>query len=298
MNEARFTVTFGALSHDGALSLASALEEDFRLDALAVIVNEADEALGQWETALYFSSREQCDTACDLYAEKSPVTGSVPQTDWVKESLQGLPPVTAGRFFLYGSHDVNRKRSGGVSIAMDAGTAFGTGHHGTTAGCLLAIDKILKRRNLQRAFDLGCGTGVLAIAIALASKTHVLATDIDPEATRVTRNNAMRSGARHLVTARTAPGLHHATIHGAAPFDLVVANILARPLALMAHGISKLLAPGAHLILSGITLDQERWIRSSYRNLGLVTVSAMHIGNWVTLVMTLPGSNHRKASHR
>jgi ribosomal protein L11 methyltransferase len=296
MTEARYTVTFGALLHDQALALASQLEDDFRLDPLAVTINETDEVLGLWETVLYFATDAQCDQAVVAYPSHDGVVAAVPQADWVRQSLEGLPPVVAGRFFLYGSHDADKRRAGGVSMEMDAGTAFGTGHHGTTAGCLLAIDRLLKRGAPRKAFDLGCGTGVLGIAVALASKRRVLATDIDPEAVRVTRNNAIRSGIRNHITAVTAPGLHHTVIHRGAPYDLIIANILARPLANMAHGICALLSPGGMLILSGITRDQQRWIIACYRNCGLVCIEARHIGNWVTLVMQRP--RHTKSTAR
>jgi ribosomal protein L11 methyltransferase len=172
-----------------------------------------------------------------------------------------------------------------VPLEIDAGTAFGTGHHGTTAGCLLALDSILKRRKLERILDLGCGTGVLAIAAARATKRTTLATDIDSEAVRVTRLNAHLNGVGQLVQAVTAPGLKHSRIADGAPYDLIFANILARPLISLAQGLTSIMAPRGDLILSGLTRDQVRWVEAAYRNRGLVSIRTLLIGNWATLIL-------------
>jgi ribosomal protein L11 methyltransferase len=192
----------------------------------------------------------------------------------------------AGRFFLHGSHDRERRRHGGVPLEIDAGTAFGTGHHGTTAGCLLALDAILKRRRPKRILDLGCGTGVLAIAAAQATKRKTLATDIDPEAVRVTQLNAALNGVGPLINGVTAPGLKHCRIASAAPYDLIFANILARPLISLAQGLKSILAPGGNLILSGLTCEQVRWVAAAYRNRGLVCSQTLLLGNWATLTLS------------
>ncbi len=290
MTDARYTISFGVRSHDDALALADAIDEDARFDSLAVAVNETDEAKGYWETIAYCASLDECEVLGRAFGNH--VIAKVPDSDWVRQSLEGLPPVKAGRFFLYGSHDRYKRRGGGVSIEMDAGTAFGTGHHGTTTGCLLALDVILKRKNLRNILDLGCGTGVLAIAAAMATRSPALATDIDPEATQVTRHNARHSGVLPVVKVCTAAGLHHPAFRNTAPFDLIFANILARPLATLAPGLSRMLLPGGLLVLSGITKDQVRWIKACYRNRGLVTVSTSLIGNWATLVMRCPSNNY------
>ena len=194
MSTARVILTVPALTLAAAEDIANRFESDFRIEPLAVTINETDEAKSLWETVAYFSDDAEAHEAQQLLQLSSGIISTLPDTDWVKHSLEGLAPVVAGRFFLHGSHDRERRRHGGVPLEIDAGTAFGTGHHGTTAGCLLALDAILKRRKPKRILDLGCGTGVLAIAAAQATKRKTLATDIDPEAVRVTQLNAALNG--------------------------------------------------------------------------------------------------------
>ena len=277
MTEARFTLTIPALSHDAANDLASALEENFRLDPLAITINETDEAKGAVGSGALF--RERGGGGGRARRSTRWPTASIapmPQQDWVRQSLEGLAPVTAGRFFLHGSHDRHRRRPGGISLEIDAGTAFGTGHHGTTEGCLLALDRILKRRTPRNILDVGCGTGVLAIAAAKATGRPALASDIDPEAVRVTLANAALNGVKPLIGSFVAAGLSHPRIAGGGPYDLIFANILARPLVALSTGLSRALAPGGDLILSGLTLEQMRWIEATYEARGLALGAAHH----------------------
>ena len=295
MSIARFTFTVANLSHEQALAMAEKIENDFRIEPLAVTINETDESAALWETLAWFESHQAAmDAAMHLHIS-NPEIKDVPDLDWVRLSLEGLSPVTAGRFFLHGSHDRSQRRSGGVTLEIDAGTAFGTGHHGTTAGCLEALDDILKRYRPRRILDLGCGTGVLAIAASQALKTKSLATDIDAEAVRVTMNNAALNGVKPLLRGQTAAGLHHASIRVSAPYDLIFANILARPLATLAQGLCTILAPGGHLILSGLTFDQKRWITACYQNRGLTITKTISKENWLAIVMTKPHKNKRPA---
>ncbi|MGB9142315.1 MAG: 50S ribosomal protein L11 methyltransferase [Aestuariivirga sp.] len=288
MTPARVILTLPALALAAAEEMASRFENDFRIEPLAVTINETDEAKNLWETVAYFATAADADEAKRLLQLPSGIVSELPDRDWVKHSLEGLAPVIAGRFFLHGSHDRETRRHGGVPLEIDAGTAFGTGHHGTTSGCLLALDAILKRRKPQRILDLGCGTGVLAIAAAQATKRKTLATDIDPEAVRVTQANAALNGVAPLLRTVTAPGLKHTRIANDAPYDLIFANILARPLISLAQGLTSILAPGGMLILSGLTRDQIRWVSAAYRNRGLVTGQTLLLGNWATLVFTNP----------
>ncbi|MEP7172624.1 MAG: 50S ribosomal protein L11 methyltransferase [Aestuariivirga sp.] len=294
MTTARVILTVPALSLAAAEDMANRFESDFRIEPLAVTINETDEAKNLWETVAYFASGEDAEEVRRLLQLPSGIISELPDKDWVRHSLEGLAPVVAGRFFLHGSHDRERRRQGGVPFEIDAGTAFGTGHHGTTAGCLLALDAILKRRRPERILDLGCGTGVLAIAAALAAKRKTLATDIDPEAVRVTELNAKLNGVAPLLHGVTAPGLKHTRIVHGAPYDLIFANILARPLISLAHGLASILAPGGSIILSGLTRDQVRWVLAAYRNRGLIPTQTLFLGNWATLTL----ANKRKRPKR
>ncbi len=290
MIKAQVILTVPALTLTAAEETANLFENDFRIEPLAVTINETDEAKNLWETVAYFADVTEACEAQQLGQFSSGIVSILPDKDWVKHSLEGLAPVVAGRFFLHGSHDRERRRYGGVPLEIDAGTAFGTGHHGTTAGCLLALDTILKQRKPKRILDLGCGTGVLAIAAAQATKQKTFATDIDQEAVRVTLLNAALNGVGPLINGVAAPGLKHSRIACAAPYDLIFANILARPLISLAQGLKSILAPGGNLILSGLTHDQVRWVSAAYRNRGLIRGQTLLMGNWATLTL----SNKRK----
>jgi ribosomal protein L11 methyltransferase len=280
----QFALTVPNLSLADAERLSTAFEDDGPHAPLSISINETDEALEIWELVALFNSEGAAERAKwdreDLVCSVAPVEAR----DWVRESLKGLAPVAAGRFFLYGSHDRAARRAGGISLEIDAGTAFGTGHHGTTAGCLMAFDLILKRRKPRQVLDLGCGTGVLALAAAAMLKRNVLATDIDPEAVRVALCNAASNGVRAHLKAVTATGLNHPAITAAGPFDLIFANILARPLVALAPGIASALAPRGDVILSGLTHSQERSVAAAYRNRGLVPVGKTRLGSWSVLV--------------
>jgi ribosomal protein L11 methyltransferase len=287
---ARFLLTGPDVVLAEAQALSDAVDADVRVDPLAVTINETDEAASLWAVTSYFESEAEAEAARRIFG------GSVTplhERDWVRESLAGLAPVTAGRFFLYGSHDRGRRRAGGISLEIDAGTAFGTGHHGTTEACLAALDTLLKRVRPRKILDVGCGTGVLAIAAARATGRPALASDIDPEAVRVTLANARRNGAGHLIRGITAPGLKDSRIASGAPYDLIFANILARPLASLASGLAAILAPGGNIVLSGLTREQRRWIAATYRNRGLVARATLFRGPWVILVYARPKNKRR-----
>ncbi|HQF30963.1 MAG TPA: 50S ribosomal protein L11 methyltransferase [Hyphomicrobiales bacterium] len=212
----------------------------------------------------------------------------LPDIDWVAASLAGLSPVAAGRFFVHGSHDRHRVPAGKTAIEIEAAQAFGTGHHGTTAGCLVAIDDSLKARRYRRPLDLGTGSGVLAIAIARTLRVPVLATDIDPVATKAARENAVANRAGPLIEVVTAAGFDHPRLRNGGPFDLVIANILARPLVMLAGAIAGNLACGGRVILSGLLTTQEEMVEAAYRGRGLVVARRLRIGEWSTLVFDDP----------
>jgi ribosomal protein L11 methyltransferase len=212
-------------------------------------------------------------------------TEALRDTDWVAHSLEGLRSVRAGRFVVVGSHARQDLRPHDTGIVIDAGQAFGTGHHGTTAGCLEAISNCLKRRRFANALDLGTGSGVLAIALAIRQPGRILASDIDPIAIRVARDNARRNGAGGRIAFVTAAGFGHRRFAERKPFDLVVANILAGPLQQMARDLSRHLKNGAILILSGLLPYQQARIVAHYRAFGVVLKRACHRDGWLVLVM-------------
>lgn len=203
--------------------------------------------------------------------------------DWVTRSLEGLDPVHAGRFFVYGSHDAGKVPAGVIPLLIDAGQAFGTGHHETTTGCLEFISDLIRPGMKVNALDIGTGTGVLAIAIAKLTHQTVLASDIDPVAVKVTNANARNNGVAPYVKARTAKGFSHPALNAQAPYELIIANILARPLVSLAPSFRTHLIPGGTLILSGILRQQETMVTSAMRMQGLYLVDRKPKGDWVTL---------------
>ena len=209
----------------------------------------------------------------------------LPDQDWIRQSQLGLPPVRAGRFFLYGAHDRGRVPAGVIPIRIEAGLAFGTGHHETTALCLNALSGIARFRRPRAILDLGCGTGVLAIAAAKLWRRPVLATDIDTIAVEVARSNGRANGEAPLIHALVADGLDHPQIRACAPFDLIVANILAAPLTRLAPAIAAALAPHGYAVLSGLLRNQENCVLGFYRALGLTSLERLRGGPWSALVL-------------
>ena len=210
------------------------------------------------------------------------------QADWVAKSLAGLHPVPAGRFVVHGRHDRRRVPSGAIGIEIEAGLAFGTGHHATTRGCLLLLDRVVRSRRPRKVLDLGCGSGVLAIAAAKQLKTRVIASDIDPTAVTVARDNVRLNGVAPLVAVVEAIGLDHPTIRARAPFDLVFANILAAPLVALARPLAGALAPGGHLILSGLLESQAMRVLAAYRARGLLPTARLALEGWASLLLEAP----------
>jgi ribosomal protein L11 methyltransferase len=247
---------------------------------------------GRWDVTAYFAEppdqpliRELVTNAAGLEVAESIVFDTVEAKDWVKASLEDLVPVPAGRFVVHGQHDRERIAPNKISVEIEAALAFGTGHHGTTRGCLLLLDHVLKAWRPRRILDLGTGTGVLAIAAAKALHEKVLASDIDPLSVQVARENARLNVSGHLVQAIRATGFAAPQFAAAAPFDLVLANILANPLRQLAGPMVRHLAPSALVILSGLLTHQAPGVIAAYRARGLVPVRHLRIEGWSSLLL-------------
>ncbi len=211
----------------------------------------------------------------------------LPDIDWQAEALKHHAPVLAGSLYVYGAHHpapANLSRS----ILINAGMAFGTGQHGSTLGCLLALQDIAKRHDIARAYDLGCGSGILGIAAAKLWRRPVLASDIDSQAVAVAADNAAQNGVGGLINVVCADGVGATSVRARAPFDLITANILAGTLRDMAQGLCAVLAPGGLVVLSGILRTQERAVFGAYRARGLVLCRRYRIAEWSTLVLKRP----------
>lgn len=277
------------LSKDQAYALVDAVmaAEDLAITASA----HEDPETGEW----IFEAT--CDAEPDLEAfaalARAALSGSVqfavepidPEVNWVAKSLEGLQPVVAGGFYVHGSHDTGLMPGGLTAIRIDAAQAFGTGHHETTTGCLEAIDRSLKRRRFRSMLDVGTGTGVLAIALAKRTHLPVIASDIDPIAVRTTIENARDNGVGRYVIALEATGLEHRQIATSAPYDLIVANILAGPLVALAPAMRKVAEPGATVILSGILNHQAPRVVAAYARQGIVLRQKLVKKEWSTLIL-------------
>jgi ribosomal protein L11 methyltransferase len=275
-----------------AEAAAAAIDIDPALEGAAYSILEEDEAAGRWRIDAYPRSDEEAGAFQRLLAGFGALTvrsEALADADWLAMALSGLPPVRAGRFFVFGMHDLGRTPPNAVNLRIEAGAAFGTGHHGTTVGCLWAYDRLLKARRFHRVLDVGCGTGVLAIAAARCGAGAVVGTDIDRVSVRISRENAALNQARAGFV--HADGLDHPAVRRRAPYDLVFANILARPLVGLAGSIRRALRPGGVAILSGLLRSQERQVRAAYLSRGFVLESRIHRDAWATLVLRRGGQS-------
>jgi len=267
----------------------AALDTAFEDDGLPIAVLELDEEKDIHEVSLYADGdvdpveARVRDILTGLGLPKPVEREVLPDVDWVSRSLEGLKPVRAGRFFVHGSHDRAKRHSGDLGIEIEAGLAFGTGHHGTTAGCLEVLEQVVLRERPRNALDLGTGSAVLAIALARLAHIPVLATDIDPVAVRVAAANARLNHVKALVETVTAPGFHHPIFARRAPFDLIVANILARPLMRLAPQMANHVSLGGSLVLSGILDRQRDAVISAYVGQSFRHVRTLHREGWVTI---------------
>ena len=285
---------FAIGDESAAKRVVDVLTEIFFDDQAAIAAFERPD--GRWDVSVHFADppdqallRELVTNAANAEAAGGMVFDTVEARDWVKASLDDLVPVPAGRFVVHGQHDRDRVAPNKLGIEIEAALAFGTGHHGTTRGCLLLLDHVLKAWRPRRVLDLGTGTGVLAIAAAKALHQRILATDIDPLSVAVARENARANRTGHLVQAVRATGFSAPQFATAAPFDLVLANILANPLRQLATPMARHLAPSALVILSGLLTPQAASVIAAYRARGLVPVRHLRIEGWSSLLLRNAG---------
>lgn len=284
--------TFTALTmlpgKDQAEALGEAME---RLDPVptGVGVFEIEDGSGLWEVGGYFVEAPD-ETGLALLAAafgaRDFAVSELPDVDWVAKVKRELSPVRAGRFFVYGSHDADKVPAAAEPLLIEAAMAFGTGHHGTTLGCLRALDRLVMagERPLPVA-DIGCGTAVLAMAAARVWPGTMLASDIDPVAVEVAEANARANGLSDRLQCIEATGLDHPVLAEVAPFGLIFANILKAPLLALAPGIATALRPGGFAILSGLLNEQAAEVVEAYSAEGMIVHEAEEIGDWTTLCL-------------
>ncbi|MBJ3761298.1 50S ribosomal protein L11 methyltransferase [Maribius pontilimi] len=285
--------TFTALTTlpdaENARNLGEALE---RMDPAptGIGVFEMEDDSGLWEVGAYFEAAPDRAALAVLeaaFATRPFVVSELPEVDWVAKVRRELAPIEAGRFFLYGSHDADRVPEDKIALLVDAAMAFGTGHHGTTLGCLRALDRLAADGlTITNAVDIGCGTAVLAMAAARVWPDHpVLASDIDAVAVEVAQANVVLNGLEGRVRCIEAMGFEHPDLTDAAPFDLIFANILKGPLVALAPDVAVHAAAGGHVILSGILNPQADEVVEVYARNGINLVERQVIGDWTTLLL-------------
>ncbi|MDP7149616.1 MAG: 50S ribosomal protein L11 methyltransferase [Paracoccaceae bacterium] len=287
--------TFTALTtlkgKDHADALGAAMERLIP-EPTGVGVFEIEDNSGIWEIGGYFT--EKPDAAglallAAMHGAKPFVVSELPETDWVAKVKRELAPVEAGRFFVYGSHDADKVPAESEPLLIEAAMAFGTGHHGTTLGCLRALDHLANEGFVgQSVADIGCGTAVLAMGAARIWPNRVLASDIDQVAVDVAEANVKANKLQGRVTCVEAAGFEHDTLKTAAPFDLVFANILKGPLIDLAPDMERHLQRGGYAILSGILVPQADDVVAAYAEAGIALYRREDIGDWTTLILKKP----------
>lgn len=273
-----------------AENAAAAIDANPMLEGATYSILEEDEDRGLWRIDAFPTSDEEAEglrAVLATYNDLVVTTEELADADWLAMSLSGLPPVRAGRFFVYGAHDRGRAPASTVNLRIEAGAAFGTGHHGTTTGCLMAYDDLLKRERFERVLDVGCGTGVLAIAAARTGSRVAVGTDIDPVSVRIANENASLNRAKCFFF--HASGLDDRRIRAEAPYDLVFANILAPPLVSLSQDIKLALRIGGVAVLSGLLRTQERRVTAAYLSRGFRLENRIRRDAWSALVLRRVG---------
>lgn len=253
-------------------------------------VFEVEDGSGLWEVGGYFTEQPDAiglDLLAAAFGAKPFAVSELPEVDWVAHVKRELAPVTAGRFFVYGSHDADNVPTGSIPLLIEAAMAFGTGHHGTTLGCLRAFDRVLSGgQEFQNVLDLGCGTAVLAMAAARTLNAQVMASDIDPVAVDVAVANLAANDMQGQVACVESMGFDAPAVQAAAPYDLIFANILKGPLMALADEMASHCAPGGVIILSGILVEQADGVIARYTDAGFTLQHREDLGEWSALTMT------------
>ena len=284
--------TFTALTTLDGQAAAEALGdalESLVPEPTGVGVFEVEDDSGLWEVGGYFTEPpDEIGLAllAKAHGAKDFTVSELPETDWVAHVKRELSPVAAGRFFVYGAHDADKVPQGAVALRIEAAMAFGTGHHGTTLGCLTALDDMVASGAVKKnVADIGCGTAVLAMAAARVWPNPVLASDIDAVAVEVAQANVAANGLEDRVHVIEAAGFDHPDLVAAQQFDLVLANILKGPLVALAPDIARHISPGGHAILSGILNPQADDVVNTYLSQGFKAISRREFGDWTTLTL-------------
>lgn len=273
---------------------AGTTENSFDDIAMSVAGFETDEANGIWTFDLIFTEapdEEDIQRRLMIIATLHNVAlpkctlEKLQQQDWLAQVARSFPPLIIGRFFVHGSHVTEPPPAGSIPIQVEAGAAFGSGEHGTTRCCLEALDELVKKRDMKNILDMGCGSGVLGIAAAKLWKTEVLAVDIDPVAVRVTQDNSVINQTQQYITASVSDGYKSEIVKKRAPYDLILSNILARPLMDFAPELAKSLAPDGVAVLSGLLTSQEKQVLSAHAMQGLKLKKRYVYQEWCTLVV-------------
>ncbi|MFD3191689.1 50S ribosomal protein L11 methyltransferase [Sedimentitalea sp. HM32M-2] len=271
-----------------AEALGAAMER-LQPEPTGVGVFEVEDGSGLWEVGGYFDCEPEATALALLAAAfqaKPFVVSQLPETDWVAHVRRELAPVQAGRFFVYGSHDADKVPAGAEPLLIEAAMAFGTGHHGTTLGCLRALENLVGQGvAARRVADIGCGTAVLAMAAARVWDGTILASDIDQVAVEVAEANLRANGLQGRIACVEAAGFDHPDLRAAAPYDLIFANILKGPLVALAPDLIASLTAGGHAILSGILNEQAEDVIAVYAACETNLVGREQIGDWTTLIV-------------
>jgi len=288
MTQTRLHLTAG---REDATRIFDAFETAFEEDGFPIAVLEVDEDRDIHEVSLYVedgaddTERRMREVLASLSLDKEIGRETLPDIDWVAKSLEGLKPVRAGGFVVHGSHDRDEPQNGEIGIEIEAGLAFGTGHHGTTSGCLEVLEEVVRTEKPRNALDLGTGSAVLAIAVAKLAPIPVLATDIDPVATQVAADNVRLNGVSEHVETETATGFDHPVFAARGPFDLIIANILAGPLMELAPAMAEHIAPNGSIVLSGILDRQADAVLAAYVGQSFRHIRTLHREGWATLYL-------------